>query len=244
MGYTTLILSVDTATPGGGVCLMQDDKILASILSEPNVSHSNSLLRDIKRALEESGTSLQEIDLFAASAGPGSFTGLRIGLATVKALAATLARPCVGVPTLQALARAAGASQATVALLPAGRGELFAQMLSVSSEGEVTERDSPVHLPALAIIEKYAAIPDLTWAGPGAHAHKELLREWAQRQGATLDESSAATRGWKLAKREGNLAIEIAILAQHRLPTSASETAERLSALYVRPSDPELKECR
>src|ERR1700694_1638783 len=116
MGETPLILSLDTATLGGSVCLMRDRQILASVVGDAKVSHSNTLLRDIEQVVKSSNLSIQEVVLFAASAGPGSFTGLRIGLATVKALAATLSRPCVGIPTLHALARAAGPSKATVAM--------------------------------------------------------------------------------------------------------------------------------
>ena len=69
-------------------------------------------------------------------------------------------------------------------------------------------------------------------------------REQAQRAGAGFDESGAARSGWKLAKKNDNLAVEIAAIARHRQRIGASGAAETLRALYVRPSDPELKECR
>jgi tRNA threonylcarbamoyladenosine biosynthesis protein TsaB len=243
MNEANLILGIDTATPRGGVCLLLGEDILASILSEPNISHSNTLLRDIEQVLKMSAISLQEIDLFAVAAGPGSFTGLRIGVATVKALSATLQRPCVGITSLQAIARAAGPSVATVALLPAGRGELFAQLLSVSDGGAVSELDSPVHLPAAPIVQKYAALPNIKWAGPGAQLHKELFREQAQSKGISFDDSGNEKWGWTVAKQEGNLAAEIARIARDR-EIEISDSAETLSALYVRPSDPELNACR
>src|SRR5437879_12373523 len=118
MGDTPLILSLDTASLGGSVCLTRGQQILASVIGDATASHSNNLLRDIDRVLKTSGVTIGEVELFAASAGPGSFTGLRIGLASVKAFSATLQRFCVGVPTLQALADAAGPSTATVDLLP------------------------------------------------------------------------------------------------------------------------------
>ena len=184
MGAEHFILAVDTASPRGGVCLMQGDNVLGSIISEPSVSHSNILLRDIQAVLDVANISLSAIDVFATASGPGSFTGLRIGLATIKALSATLGRPCVGVPTLQAVARAAGPSAATVALLPAGRGELFAQLLSVSSPGLVSEQDSPVHLPVLAIIERYSQIRELTWAEP--ELKRTGIYSWRKRASTTL----------------------------------------------------------
>src|SRR5215213_11524682 len=121
-----LILSVETATLSGSVALLRGEQVLAALAGDSGVSHSNTLLNDIDKLLHEAQIDLPQVDLFAVATGPGSFTGLRIGIATVKALAATLDRPCAGVPTLQAIALAAGESRRSVALLPAGRGEVFA----------------------------------------------------------------------------------------------------------------------
>ena len=107
-----LILSFETATLGGSVWLGRGALELATTIGDPAVSHSNSLLSDINHCLSDAGVSLEQVDLFACASGPGSFTGLRIGIATLKALAATLHRPCVGMPTLDAVAHAAGVSNA------------------------------------------------------------------------------------------------------------------------------------
>jgi tRNA threonylcarbamoyladenosine biosynthesis protein TsaB len=242
---TTLILSIDTASLGGSVCLVRGQDVLASVIGEATVSHSSTLLRDIERVLKISRASIQDVALFAAASGPGSFTGLRIGLATVKGLAATLGRPCAGIPTLSAIARAAGRSRATVALLPAGRGELFAQLLSVSSNGTVTEHDVPVHLPPATVIEKYASLDDVRWTGPGAHLYQELIRAQALARDIHFEENLERSGGWQIAPREENLAPEIAALALHRFQNGESALADFLRAMYVRPSDPELREgCR
>jgi tRNA threonylcarbamoyladenosine biosynthesis protein TsaB len=239
MSESTLILGVDTATSSGGVCLLRGMTILAAISGEPKSSHSNTLLRDIAAVLEESRVLLPDIDCFAAASGPGSFTGLRIGLATVKALSATLNRPVIGIPSLHAVARAAGASPATVALIPAGRGELFAQLLSVSPTGEVTEIDRPLHLPPAGVIQRYSTLTQILWAGPGAQAQAKFLRTEAKK----LTEQGSGERNWLLAKDAVDLAIEVAALAQQRLQVGEDGSPALLRALYVRPSDPELKEC-
>jgi len=244
MGELPLILSLDTATLGGSICLMRGDQLLASVTGDREISHSTTLLRDIDRVLKNSGVAIREVSLFAAAAGPGSFTGLRIGLATVKALAATLDRPCIGIPTLHAVARAGGTSKATVALLPAGRGELFAQLLSVTSGGLVKEHGVAAHLPALAIIQKYGTLTDLTWAGAGAHSQRDFLQAQAESAGIVFEPKGAESEGWKLAAREENLAKEIAGLARQRFSAGAQEWAEALRAIYVRPSDPELRVCQ
>jgi len=236
-----LILSFDTATLGGSVCLARGEEILSSIIGDPEVSHSSILLRDIDRTLDAAGVSLAEVDLFAAAAGPGSFTGLRIGLASIKALSQTLGRPCFGIPTLQAIAHTAGPSSATVALLPAGRGEVFAQLFSVSSAGIVIEQDAPAHLSPRSMLEKYGVLRDLKWAGQGAYTQREAIAEYAHREGIDFGESPESVAGWILVARHADLAKDIAQLAWQRFQTGQIESAESLQAIYVRPSDAELK---
>src|SRR6185503_14470067 len=95
-----LILSVETATLAGSIALSRGSQVLATRVGKPEVSHSNTLLSEIDEILSGQDLSVQNIDLFAVASGPGSFTGLRIGIATVKALATTLDRFCIGIPTL------------------------------------------------------------------------------------------------------------------------------------------------
>src|SRR4029434_11261468 len=184
-----IVLSVETATRRGSVCLTRAEEILGSTTGDPSESPSNTLLRDINELLIQNELTLTDVDLFAVAAGPGSFTGLRIGLASIKALAATLERPCIGIPTLQAIARAGGVSTTSVALLPAGRGELFAQMLFVSPDQSVVELDQPAHLSPAEPFAKSAKLPEVRWCGEGAHAHRNEIREWAERCGLNLRET-------------------------------------------------------
>jgi tRNA threonylcarbamoyladenosine biosynthesis protein TsaB len=244
-----VILSLETATSGGSVFLGRGKEQLATRKGDPQISHSNSLLSDISESLSEAGLSLQDVDVFACASGPGSFTGIRIGLATLKALAATLERPCAGVPTLQAVAHAAGPSRATVALLPAGRGEVFAQMFSVSEDYVVTEIDAAAHLSPEMLVEKYRTFADLTWAGEGAHLQSDVLRNYALQLGIAFSEASTdmgdEERAWKLAAKTGNLAEHVAALALQVFQSGKLQSPDALNAIYVRPSDAELKEqCR
>lgn len=235
---------------GGSVFLGRGDKQLATRKGNPEVSHSNSLLSDINECLKESGLTLQDVDVFACASGPGSFTGLRIGIATLKALAATLERPCVGIPTLQAVAHAAGPSSATVALLPAGRGEVFAQMFSVSQEDVVIELDSAAHLSPQRLLEKYGTLRNMVWSGSGAHLQRDVLQSYARQHGITFTESldaeiSSSGPGWSLAAQETNLAKHVAVLALQAFERGKFQSPDSLAAIYVRPSDAELKEqCR
>ncbi|HKR60096.1 MAG TPA: tRNA (adenosine(37)-N6)-threonylcarbamoyltransferase complex dimerization subunit type 1 TsaB [Pyrinomonadaceae bacterium] len=239
-----LILSIETATLGGGVCLFQADTVLAVVAGDPKLSHSNILLRDVDDCLKQARVTIQDVELFAAASGPGSFTGLRIGLATVKALAATLQRPCVGIPTLQAIARTAGNSGATVSLLPAGRGEVFVQEFSVGED--VIEVDAAAHLPPGRAIARYGERQALNWVGPGALIHQDLIASAAQAQGISFQlakpgHNETPEQGWALIDGETCLAQHIAALAKRRFERRELEGAESLRAIYVRPSDAELK---
>lgn len=245
MNNAPVILSLETAAIGGSICVARGADALATREGDSKVSHSNSLLSDINECLQEAGLCLADIDLFACASGPGSFTGLRIGIATLKALAATLDRPCVGVPTLNAVAQSAGESQATVALLPAGRGEVFAQMFSVSAD-ELVELDSAAHLSPLKLIERYHESPSLVWTGPGALVHRALLQDYAEQHGITFVERTAQTGinsdGWQMAQPGTPLAQNVSVLAMRLFTAGQLETAESLHAKYVRPSDAEINQ--
>lgn len=246
-----VILSLETATLAGSVWLGAGDVELTSRMGDAAVSQSTSLLRDITEVLSEAGVKLAEVDLFCCAAGPGSFTGLRIGIATLKALASSLGRPCVGVPTLAAVAHAGGASDATVALLPAGRGEVFVQKFSVSPERAVRELDAAAHLSPAGMIERYAGMRRLKWAGGGAYAQRELIEREAAAGGlpflqASLNPipASAAAEFWELAEGQPNLAAHVAALALQAFAMNRLQSPDTLRAIYVRPSDAELnKKC-
>jgi tRNA threonylcarbamoyladenosine biosynthesis protein TsaB len=245
MTSAPVILSLETATIGGSICVARGADSLATRAGDSKVSHSNSLLSDVNECLHDAGLRLADIELFACASGPGSFTGLRIGIATLKALAATLDRPCVGVPTLNAIAQSSGQSNATVALLPAGRGEVFAQMFSVSA-GELVELDSAAHLSPPKLIERYRELPNLVWAGPGALVHRALLAEYAAQRGITFIERTAPASidsdGWKLAQSETSLAQNVSLLALRLFSAGQLQTPESLRAKYVRPSDAEINQ--
>lgn len=220
------ILSVETATLSGSVALSRGDEIVAALRGDSGISHSNTLLNDIDKLLHEAQVELTEIDVFAVATGPGSFTGLRIGIATVKGLAATLDRPCAGVPTLHAVALSAGASDRSVALLPAGRGEVFAQLFSVTRDGLVTELDKATHISPQRLLAKYGSLESIVWCGEGAIANKSLLE---------------TKPGWQIAPPTQNLATHVASLAWGRFRDNQLLHPDALQAIYVRPSDAELK---
>lgn len=244
-----VILSLETATLAGSVWLGSGDVELTSRTGDSAISQSTSLLNDIREILLEAGVKLSDVDLFCCASGPGSFTGLRIGIATLKGLAASLGLPCVGIPTLAAVAHAGGESSATVALLPAGRGEVFAQMFSVSAGGRVKDLDAAAHLAPTQMLAKYSVVRSLRWAGPGAHLHHDLIEKQAAQLGLTFSEvwsapppDVATGEFWQLTENEENLSRHVAALALQAYNANEILSPESLSAIYVRPSDAELNQ--
>lgn len=98
------VVGIDTSTASGSVGLINDEDVIAEHLLNLPVNHSERLLATIELVLREARWKMEEIDGWAITAGPGSFTGLRIGLSTVKGLAFATGKPVAGVPTLDALA--------------------------------------------------------------------------------------------------------------------------------------------
>ena len=99
-----IILALDTSAVAASVAVLRDETPLFSCVIENGNTHSETLLPAVESALKVLGLTVKDIDLFALSAGPGSFTGVRIAAATIKGLAFGSGKPCVGVSTLEALA--------------------------------------------------------------------------------------------------------------------------------------------
>lgn len=143
------ILALETATSACTVAVTDGESLLAELTLQVPRAHSTRLMPLVAQALEESGTARTVLDAIAVGVGPGSFTGLRIGLATAKGLAFALDKPCVGVSTLRALAYGTGACTGLVAgMLDAKRGEVFAAVYAAGGPDPDTwtELLGPSHL--------------------------------------------------------------------------------------------------
>ncbi len=121
------ILAVDTTTSRGSLAVVTDQGVAAESRSTSPEGHSGWLLSAVEGALERLGLRARDLDGFAVTVGPGSFTGLRVGMSSVQGLALAAGKPCVGVVSLDLLGRAAAGRAPTVAaLVDAQRGEVFA----------------------------------------------------------------------------------------------------------------------
>jgi tRNA threonylcarbamoyladenosine biosynthesis protein TsaB len=132
------ILAVDTSTMAGGVALMEGNRVLCDLRLNVHMSHAPHLLFLINQVLSLASIPLTSIELFAASQGPGSFTGLRIGIATLMGLSQALKRSLMGVDTLEAIAlKMPLAVQPVCSVLDARKGEVFAAIFRMTAAGPV-----------------------------------------------------------------------------------------------------------
>ncbi|MBS6860931.1 MAG: tRNA (adenosine(37)-N6)-threonylcarbamoyltransferase complex dimerization subunit type 1 TsaB [Hydrogeniiclostridium sp.] len=99
------ILALESTAVAGSVALLDEDKLLGEFFCNTKLTHSQTLMPMVEQLFSCTQTSLEDVDLFAVTAGPGSFTGVRIGVASVKGMAMALDKPCAGVSTLEAMAQ-------------------------------------------------------------------------------------------------------------------------------------------
>ena len=128
------LIAVDTTTPSGSVALLDDDRVLGEIGIESPSTHSARLLLSVDFLLKTQGRTIGDIDGFAVTPGPGSFTGLRIGLSTVKAFSFATGKPVAQVSSLAALAfkHLDGAEELIGPMLDAKKGEIYAALFARS----------------------------------------------------------------------------------------------------------------
>ena len=136
------ILAVDTAGKTAGVALLQDDRLLYEVYLDAGMTHSETLMPMIDTCLKMCGMTCADIDLYGVNAGPGSFTGLRIGLAAVKGLAFPRETLCAPVSTLEALAAAHTGEGTVLCALDARRAQVYSAAFDLATHSRLLEDDA------------------------------------------------------------------------------------------------------
>ncbi len=166
-----LILAADTSLPIFSVALLRDRLLLGAVALEGRSSRNEKLLPAVDWLLSESGVDRHEIDLFAVTRGPGSFTGVRIGLATIQGLALALGKPICAMSTHEAIAL--GEHLAGAVIDDAGRGEFYVSRFEGHREVE------PPHLAKEIDRESAIAVGDFLQHGNVAAACARRAHELA-----------------------------------------------------------------
>ncbi len=174
------ILALDSSAVVASVALCEDDKLLAEYTLNNGNTHSETLLPMVESILRHWGITAKEIDLFAVSSGPGSFTGVRIGAATLKGLAFGSQKPCVGVSTLEAIATNLTVLPALICpVMNARRGQVYTALFR--SDGQNLSRlmpDSALSIAELdALLSQYGE--PVCLCGDGYGITLEGLKETA-----------------------------------------------------------------
>lgn len=128
-----IVLALDTTVRDGSVAVVEDGRVRAELVGDASRTHGERLPGDLMRALADASVRLDEVDLLAVAAGPGSFTGLRVGIAAMQGLSTAIGRRIVPVSALDALAAAAGPGEGLVgAWMDAQRGQVYAALYAAA----------------------------------------------------------------------------------------------------------------
>ncbi len=142
-----IVLAVDTSGPVCGVAVLQNDMILAEHMVQNHMTHSCNLMPMIDGALRDAGIMLGEVHRIACVTGPGSFTGVRIGVSTVKGLAHGKDIPCVPVDALQAMAAGVGSFEGVICPIQDARaGQVYGAAFRAGLPPERLMEDQPLAL--------------------------------------------------------------------------------------------------
>ncbi len=143
------ILAMDSSTRAGSVALLEGDALVSSYLLDVTATHSERLLPAIDHCLADATWTMEDIDLIACAKGPGSFTGLRIGLATAKGIAFATGKPLVGVNSLEATALGLAFGQTPICpMIDARKRQVFAALFEPDGAGGLTRKREDVSVPA------------------------------------------------------------------------------------------------
>jgi tRNA threonylcarbamoyladenosine biosynthesis protein TsaB len=216
------VLAVDTSSERGSVSVTDSGEVLGEIRLASSIQHSERLFRSIEFLFQYLPFQLQDIDVFAAARGPGSFTGLRVGIAATEGFVAAHRKTGVGVTTLEALAWRAGVCDVLVApMIDARRGDIYGALYrrnhNNASFDTLVEEHPPVVLKPGQWLATLPRQP-LIFCGDGAIRYRSLVEEEPE---------------WRIHSMDLYLASAIAELA-------VTSNGGALAPLYVRKADAEI----
>ncbi len=220
------ILAVDTTTPDGSIAVVEDGRVLGELAVRSSSTHSARLLSSIDFLLGALSLDVRALDGFAVAPGPGSFTGIRIGLSTVKALAFASGKPVAAVSSLAALAsRLAAEGWTRIApMIDAKKGEVYAALIESGQPGKAVVPEG-AYDPS-EFLRRVGARRRVLFGGGGAELYRSLI------------EARLAGRA-VFSPQPPFTAAEVGILGTGILRAGKGTTAEALEPLYYRSSQAE-----
>ena len=238
---SNVVIGLETATDVCSVALVEDGSLTAELTIDRPRMHARNLAGLIQRALHYSGLEAHALDAVAVSMGPGSYTGLRIGVSTAKGLALSAGAALVGVPSLEALAAGlaplAEEGDLICAIFPSRRGEVYAAAYRVKGEAPLQEAAEAAVLP---VDDVPAWLPDaagLCWlAGPGtaridASVEKDLAcKSLPEYRPSAAPVARLGCRMWQMGAAENVAAFEPLYLKEAAAKQPARSPLQKLSS--------------
>jgi len=222
-----LILAVDTTTPSGSVALLDDDVLLGEVNVESAATHSARLLRSVDFLLGAHGRDVKDVDAFAVAAGPGSFTGIRIGVGVVKSLAFASGKPAAPVSTLLALASklAADGARLVCPLLDAKKDEIYAGLFEARRSVLAELVPQGAYAPD-AFFARLPAHRVISFAGSGLAVYRDRLLAYVRDKA-------------RFPRRSPFIAAEVGRIGRGMIHEGQGVAAGSLEPLYFRRSQAE-----
>ncbi len=212
----------------GGVALLSEQGLRSEYLLNVRATHTERLLPLIDRALRDAGMTLSQVEGVAVAVGPGSFTGLRIGLSTAKGLAVAASKPLVGVPTLEAMAWTLPfCAHPICPILDARKGEVYCALFRHEGHRLLRLMDDAALAPD-SLVSRIQA--PTVFLGDGLTAYGDLLK--GRLKDLALFPPFA---------QRGGRAAAVAELGRLRLVQGHPDDISELAPRYLRPSEAELK---
>ena len=225
-----LILALDTSSPAGSLAILRDEKVIGVVSTWAEETYSARMFRHLDFLLRELSLDLKQLDLFAVAAGPGSFTGLRVGLTAAKGWAEVYKKPTAGVSGLEAIAAQAHSSAPLlIPILDARRGQIYFGFYQRNDCGLTLGGEECVMTPGefLETLHARAADSDFTIVTPEPEIISKVMSQ-SEKRAPSVEQVSSV------------LAPLIGQLGYQRAKRGQLSDALSLDANYVRRTDAEL----
>lgn len=170
------ILGLDTSTMMASCAVIDEERVLGEYSIDQDRGHAENLVPMIKEVMENINLNMEDIDLYAVALGPGSFTGLRIGVATMKAFAHLFNKPIIGINTIEGLAYNLPFEDTVIPMIDARRNRVYTGIYSLNA-GELIEEMPVDAIDIDKLIEMIKDREDITVNGNGSIIYRDKLRE-------------------------------------------------------------------
>lgn len=225
----SFLLGVDTTTPTGSAALLRGSKLLAEINQDSPTTFSERLLPAIQFLLKSNDLALQDVKGYAVAVGPGSFTGIRIGMSTIKSFSFSSGMPIAPVSTLEALARKIQPREDRLIcpILDAKKNEVYAALFQAKAEGLSEIIPQGAYSPD-ALFSRLPGRRVIHFIGSGVDVHRSALFRYFKDKA-------------RFPKRTPYIAYEVGLIGYEILRRGAGKDMHGIEPLYLRRSQAEEK---